>query len=62
MRDRSHDEAMAELFLADPAYAAELLAEVCAEGTADEFLVLMRQLSTGVSSRDEASGDASSQK
>lgn len=55
MRDRSHDEAMTEIFLADPAYAAELLAEVCAEGAADEFLVLMRQLPTGVASDDTSS-------
>lgn len=62
MRDRSHDEAMAELFLANPAYAAELVAEVCAEGAVDELVVLMRQFSTGVASRDLASGDTNSQK
>lgn len=48
MKDRCHDEAMAELFQADPTYATELLTEVCADGGADELYVLIRQLSTCV--------------
>lgn len=44
MRDRSHDEAMAELFRSDPPYAAELLAEVVRDGDADELAILERQL------------------
>ncbi len=43
-QDRSHDEAMAELFRADPAYAAELLAEVRRDGDPAELRVLLRQL------------------
>lgn len=48
MKDRSHDEAMAELFKADPPYAAELLAEVIRGGDADELAILERQLSATV--------------
>lgn len=44
MKDRSHDEAMAEIFQEDPSYAAELLAEVGCDGDADELAVLERQL------------------
>ena len=40
MKDRSHDEAMAELFQADPSYAAELLAEVVQDGSTDELSTL----------------------
>ncbi|WP_273826011.1 hypothetical protein [Pseudomonas asplenii] len=59
MKDRSHDEAMAELFKADPFYALELLVEVCADGAADELAVLMRQLSIGVASTVMPSGGTS---
>lgn len=45
MKDRSHDEAMSELFEVEPAYAAELLAEVIRDGDADELVILERQLS-----------------
>ncbi|WP_178102712.1 hypothetical protein [Pseudomonas sp. DE0010] len=44
MKDRGHDVAMAELFRADPAYAAELLAEVVRNGDAEELAILERQL------------------
>lgn len=52
MKDRSHDEVIAELFQADPSYAAELLAEIWAEGSADEFAVLLRQLFSHAPSTD----------
>lgn len=45
MKDRSHDEAMSELFQADPLYAAELRAEVVRDGNNDELAILERQLS-----------------
>lgn len=45
MRDRSHDQAVAEFLRADPAYAAELLAEVVCDGDSDELAILERQLS-----------------
>lgn len=44
MKDRDHHEVMAEVFLADPSYAAELLAEVALKGSADELAILERLL------------------
>ena len=44
MKDRSHDEAMAQHFRAEPAYAAELLAEVCRNGDPAELVILLRQM------------------
>ncbi len=52
MKDRSHDEAMAELFQADPSYAAELLAEVVRDSSADELAILERQLSVAFATRE----------
>lgn len=52
MKDRSHDEAMAELFQANPSYAAELLAEVVFDGNADELAILDRQLSATFATRE----------
>ena len=49
MKDRRHDEAMAELFRADPAYAAELLAEVVGGCDSEELAILERQLSAAFS-------------
>ncbi|HCC6484726.1 TPA: addiction module antidote protein [Escherichia coli] len=55
MKDRSHDEAMAELFRADPAYAAELLAEVRRNGDPAELAMLLRLMATA--SADDARSD-----
>lgn len=52
MKDISHDEAMAQLFQADPSYAAELLAEVVQAGSADELATLERQLSLAFAARE----------
>jgi len=52
MKDRSHDEAMAELFRADSAYAAELLAEVVCDGDAEELAILERQLSAAFAMKE----------
>ncbi|EPD7230941.1 addiction module antidote protein [Escherichia coli] len=43
-RDRPHREAMAELFRDDPAYAAELLAEVRRDGDPAELAATLRQM------------------
>jgi len=51
MEDRSHDEAMAEIFKADPSYAEELLAEVNRNGNADELVILERQQSVAFATR-----------
>ncbi len=48
MKDRSHDEAMAELYQRDPLYVIELLVDVCKGGDRAELSVLLRQLSTNV--------------
>ncbi|MBD8575050.1 hypothetical protein IFR09_12995 [Pseudomonas syringae] len=52
MKDRSHDEAMAALFQADPSYAAQLLAEAVREGNADEVAILERQLSIALAMKE----------
>lgn len=44
MKDRSHDEAMAEYLLTHPIYAAELLASVRLEGDVAELAILLKQL------------------
>jgi len=52
-RDRSHDEAMAEAFRADPAYAVELLNAILEDGDQGELLIALRQMTKafgGVSS------------
>lgn len=52
MKDCSHDEAMAELFRADPSYAIELLAEIVRDSNADELAILERQLSAASAMRE----------
>ena len=44
MKDRDHDEAMAELFREDPAFAAEYLSQILQEGEPAELLVALRQM------------------
>ncbi|WP_256261789.1 helix-turn-helix domain-containing transcriptional regulator [Pseudomonas gingeri] len=44
MKDRSHDCAMAEVFRNDPAYAAELLNSILADGEQVELLIALRQM------------------
>lgn len=44
MRDRSRDEAMAEVFRDDPAYAVELLNSILEDGDQGELLIALRQL------------------
>ena len=44
MRDRIHDEAMAELLKADPAYALELLNSILEDGEQGELLIVLRQM------------------
>ncbi|CAG0953641.1 hypothetical protein BURK2_00338 [Burkholderiales bacterium] len=44
MRDRAHDEAMAELFREDVAFASQYLNEVLADGDQAELLVALRQM------------------
>ena len=44
MRDRNHDEAMAEEFKQNPAYALELLNSILEEGEQGELLIALRQM------------------
>ena len=44
MKDREHDEAMAEVFRNDPAYAVELLNSILEDGDQGELLVTLRQM------------------
>ena len=44
MKDRAHDESMAELFREDPAFAMKYLNDVLEEGDQADLLVALRQL------------------
>lgn len=44
MRDRAHDDAMAEVFRNDPAYAVELLNSILEDGEQGELLIALRQM------------------
>jgi len=44
MKDRSHDEAMAEMFAKDPAFAAEFLDDILEDGEQGDLLVALRQM------------------
>jgi len=44
MRDRSHDDAMADLFRDDPALAAATLDAILAEGDQGELMTTLRQM------------------
>lgn len=57
MRDRSHDEVMSEQLSADPAYAAELLADVLRDGSPAELIILLRQLALAVGMHDQIKHD-----
>lgn len=44
MKDRAHDDAMAEVFRKDPAYAVELLNSILEDGDQSELLIALRQM------------------
>lgn len=44
MRDRTHDEAMVELYQENPAYAVELLNSILEDGDENELLIVLRQI------------------
>jgi probable addiction module antidote protein len=44
MKDRAHDDAMAEVFCKDPAYAVELLNSILEDGDQGELLIALRQM------------------
>jgi len=44
MRSRSHDEAMAELYRSDPAFALDVINGILADGDQAELLTVLRQM------------------
>jgi probable addiction module antidote protein len=44
MKDRSHDDAMAELFRDDPAFAAEYINQLLQDGEPTDLMVALRQM------------------
>ena len=44
MKDRTHDEAMAELYREDPAYVLQLLNSILEDGDQSELLIALRQM------------------
>lgn len=44
MKDRSHDQAMAELFAQDPEFAAEYLNQLLQDGDPADLLVALHQI------------------
>ncbi len=44
MKDRPHDEAMAEVYRLDPAYAVQLLNSILEDGDQGELLITLRQM------------------
>jgi probable addiction module antidote protein len=44
MKDKLHDDAMAEVYRKDPAYALELLNAILQDGDQGEFLIALRQM------------------
>ena len=44
MKDRAHDDAMAELFREDPAFATQYLNDILEEGEQADLLIALRQI------------------
>jgi probable addiction module antidote protein len=44
MKDKAHDDSMAEAYSKDPAYAVQLLNAILEDGDQSEFLIALRQM------------------
>ncbi|WP_041741018.1 DNA-binding protein [Collimonas fungivorans] len=44
MKDRMHDDAMAEVYRDDPAYAIQMLNSILADGDQSDLLIALRQM------------------
>lgn len=44
MKDRAHDEAMADMYREEPAYALQILNSILEDGDQGEFLLTLRQM------------------
>ena len=49
MKDRSHDEVLAEIFRTDPRYVAALLRDVKRDGCEAELKIFLRQMNRAFS-------------
>lgn len=56
MKDRVHDDAMAEIFRKDPAYAVELLNSILEDGDQGELLIALRQMAKAFGGMSKAQG------
>ncbi len=54
MRDRTHDEAMTELFEEDPAYALQLLNSILEDEETGELPIVLRQMTKASGSEQSA--------
>lgn len=59
MRDRTHDEAMAEVFSKEPAYAMELLKSILEDGSQAELQIALRQMKSTYKGMKTEVGDSS---
>jgi len=44
MKDRAHDEAMAQMYREDPAYVVQVLNSILEDGDQSELLITLRQM------------------
>ncbi len=58
MKDQSHDDAMAELFRDDPAFAAATLDAILADGDQGELMVTLRQMAKAFGGVAQVAKDA----
>jgi len=58
MKDRTHDDAMADLFKEDPAYALELLNNILEDGQQGELLITLRQMTKAFGGVQTVAGKA----
>ncbi|HME57991.1 MAG TPA: hypothetical protein VKF63_06620 [Terracidiphilus sp.] len=58
MKNRTHDDAMAELFKEDPAYALELLNNILEDGQQGELLIALRQMTIAFGGVQTVAGKA----
>ncbi|MFC2590406.1 MAG: DNA-binding protein [Ottowia sp.] len=56
MKDRAHDDAMAEIFRKDPAYAVELLNSILEDGDQGELLIALCQMAKAFGGMSKAQG------
>lgn len=57
MRDRSHDEVMSEQLNTEPAYTAELIADVLRNGSPAELDIFLRQPTYAAVAHDQNQRD-----